>query len=285
MIRGLILALQLLLFLPIAAVAQGLPQPLSDTLSDFANLLSPTEETRLSATLQKARDETGVHISVVTMDRKASYGGSGQSIETYAKNLFNAWGIGNKTRNDGILILVSKGDREMRIALGTGFDAVYDGLAQRVIDREMLPAFRNNRYAEGIEAGAQAVIDRLARPFASGNPPPVERDYTGLLSALPFVLFFGAFATAVLRRQIGDVATRFRACPTCGRKSLRRDRVVDTAANTTQAGRGTQTTRCSHCDYSRRDFYEIPRITKSSSGSSGGFGGGRSSGGGASGRW
>ncbi|MDZ4391630.1 TPM domain-containing protein [Cypionkella sp.] len=285
MIRGLIRALLLLLFLPATALAQGMPQPLSDTVSDFADVLTPQQEITLSDTLQEARDETGVHIALVVLDFRAKYGGSGQSIETYAKNLFNAWGIGDKTRHDGILILVAQGDREMRIALGAGFDAVYDGLAQRVIDREMLPAFRDNRYAEGIQTGTQAVIDRLARPFASRNPPKVERDYTGLLSALPFVLFFGVFAAAVLRRQIGDVATRFRACPTCGRKTLRRNRVVDTAANTMQAGRGTQTTRCSECDYSRRDSYEIPRITKSSSGSSGGFGGGRSSGGGASGRW
>ena len=284
MIRGLIRALLLLVFLPVAAVAQVLPQPLSDTVSDFAGVLSSAEETRLSATLQNARDETGVHISVVTMDRKSSYGGSGQSIETYAKNLFNAWGIGDKKRNNGILILVAKGDREMRIALGTGFDAVYDGLAQRVIDRDMLPAFRDNRYAEGIEAGAQAVIDRLARPFASHNPPPIERDYSGLLGALPFVLFVGLLAAAVLRRQIGDATTRFRACPKCGRKGLSRSRAVDVAADTTKSGSGTQTTLCSYCDYTEHEIYSISRISVSS-GSSGGFGGGGSSGGGASGRW
>jgi len=284
MIRGLIRTLLLLVFLPVAAMAQGLPQPLSDTVSDFAGVLSPDEETRLNATLQKARDETGVHISVVTMERKASYGGSGQNIEIYAKKLFNAWGIGDKKRNDGILILVAKGDHEMRIALGTRFDAVYDGLAQRVIDRDMLPAFRDNRYADGIEAGAQAVIDRLARPFAIHNPPPIERDHSGLLGAMPYVFFFGLLAAAVLRRQIGDATTRFRACPKCGRKGLSRSRAVDVAADTTKSGSGTQTTLCSYCDYSEHDTYSISRISVSS-GSSGGFGGGGSSGGGASGRW
>ncbi len=284
MIRRLIWAL-LLLFLPVAAMAQGLPKPSSDTVSDFAGLLSSAEEARLTTTLQKARDETGVHIVVVTMDRKASYGGSGQSIETYAKNLFNAWGIGDKNRNDGILILVAKGDREMRIALGTGFDAVYDGLAQRVIDRDMLPAFRDNRYAEGIQAGAQAVIDRLARPFASHNPPKAEIDYSGLLLMLPYVLFGGLFGGLVLRRQIGDVATRFRRCPRCGRKTLSRNRVVENAADETKAGYGVQTTLCSSCAYSEHDTYRIPQKSNGSSGSSGGFGGGSSSGGGASGRW
>lgn len=277
-------ALLLMLLLPVAALAQGMPQPLSDTVSDFAGVLSPDQEADLSDTLQKARDETGVHIAVVVMDFRAQYGGSGQSIETYAKNLFNAWGIGDKTRNDGILILVAQGDREMRIALGAGFDAVFDGLAQRVIDREMLPAFRDNRYAEGIQAGAQAVVDRLARPFASHNPPPVEQDYSGLWSMLPFALFAALFGGVVMRRQIGDMATGFRACPNCGRKTLSRNRMVQAAATETLTGSGVQTTRCSHCDYTRDEIYLIPRISKSS-GSSGGFGGGRSSGGGASGRW
>lgn len=274
----------LMLFLPAAALAQGMPQPLSDTVSDFAGVLTPQQEATLTATLQTARTETGVHIAVAVMDFRAKYGGAGQSIEIYSKNLFNVWGVGDKDRNDGILILVVQGDREMRIALGSGFDAVYDGLAQRVIDREMLPAFRDNRYADGIQVGAQAVIDRLARPFASHNPPPVTQDYSGLLSMLPFAVFAALFGGLVMRRQIGDFATGFRACPKCGRKTLSRNRMVQAAATKTLTGSGVQTTRCSQCDYTRDETYYITR-TSNSSGSSGGFGGGRSSGGGASGRW
>ncbi|MES2434776.1 MAG: TPM domain-containing protein [Pseudomonadota bacterium] len=282
MIRALLLIL--LAFLPVAVSAQTLPQPLSDSVSDFAGILSPDQQSRLTLSLQKARKETGVQIVMVTMDFRSQYGGSGLSIETYAKNLFNAWGIGDKKRDDGILILVAKGDREMRIALGRGYDAVYDGVAQRIIDRDMLPAFRENHYADGIQAGAQAVIDRLARPYASHNPPRAEIDYSGLLSMLPYVLFGGLFGGLVLRRQIGDVATRFRRCPRCGQKTLSRNRVVENEADETKAGHGIQTTLCSSCAYSEHDTYSIPQKSSGSSGSSG-FGGGSSSGGGASGRW
>ena len=277
-------ALLLMLFLPFAAWAQDMPQPQSDTVSDFAGVLSDRQIAGLTTTLKQARRETGVQIVVVVMESRADYGGAGQSIETYAKNLFNAWGIGDKKRNDGILVLVARRDREMRIALGAGYDAVYDGLAQRVIDREMLPEFRNARYPEGIEVGVRAVIERLARPYASHNPPSIQRDYSGLLTVLPYVLFASLFSVFALRRQIGDVATRFRACPKCGRKMLSRSRNVQLAATTTMAGSGIQTTRCSHCDYRLNESYHIPRISRSS-GSGGGFGGGRSSGGGASGRW
>lgn len=277
--------LLLLILLPFGAWAQGMPQPLSDTVSDFAGVLNADEKADLTTTLKKARDETGVQIVVVVMEARASYGGAGQSIETYAKNLFNAWGVGDKTRNDGVMILVARQDREMRIALGAGYDAVYDGLAQRVIDREMLPEFRNNRYSEGIKAGTQAVIDRIARPFASHNPPAKQTDYWGILGILPVLFWVVLFGGIAMRRQIGDIATGFRACPKCGQKTLSRSRMQLTSATEYSQGTGIQTTRCSNCDYKHEEPYQIARISRSSRAGGGGFGGGRSSGGGASGRW
>jgi uncharacterized protein len=277
-------ALALLLLLPLAAEAQSYPQPISDTVSDFADLLDPTEEATLTKTLKEARDSTQVHIAVVTMGRIADYGSDGQSIETYAKKLFNAWGIGDMTRDDGVLILVAKDDREMRIALGRGYDAVYDGYAQRVIDSDMLPAFKMNDYARGIAQGAQATIDRIAKPFASHQTPqPIAEP-----SNLPiFGLFgLGAMGMALLafRRRIGDFLTGFRACPNCGQRSQTRSSSVETAASRTMSGLGVQVTYCSNCQRQDRQTYIIPMIRDRTQGS-GGFGGGNSSGGGASGRW
>ncbi|MFC3180224.1 TPM domain-containing protein [Cypionkella sinensis] len=277
--------LLLVILLPFGAWAQGMPQPLSDTVSDFAGVLNAAEKADLTTTLKKARDETGVQIVVVVMEARALYGGAGQSIETYAKNLFNGWGVGDKTRNDGVMILVARQDREMRIALGAGYDAVYDGLAQRVIDREMLPEFRNNRFAQGIKAGTQAVIDRIARPFASHNPPPQQSDYSRILGILPFLLFAVACCGVAFGSQIGDVAIRFRACPNCGQRSLSRSRKQLTQATEFMRATGVQTTLCRTCGYKHEEPHEFPRISSSSGSDSSGFGGGRSSGGGASGRW
>lgn len=270
-----------LLCFPLQALALGLPEPLSDTVSDYADLLDADQEARLSNTLKAARDETGVHIVVVTMGSIKTFGGLEQSIETYSKLLFNTWGIGDAARNDGIMILVAKGDREIRIALGAGYDAVYDGLAQRVIDREMLPAFRQDRYAAGIEAGTLATIDRLARPFATHTPPaPIAEP-----SQLPTYGLFGLGSLGMLlfafRRNIGNMISRFRACPSCGQKGLSRVHTVQITATELRSGEGTEITRCKFCNYEHRESYTIPQISRSRNG----FGGGRSSGGGASGRW
>lgn len=282
--------LALLFFLPFAALAQPYPQPASDTVSDFANLLPPGAEARISEILQTARDQTGIHITVVTMDRIRNFGAGSQSIETYSKNLFNAWGVGDPARNDGILMLIAKDDREMRIALGTGYDAPYDGLAQRSIDSVMLPLFRNNRYPEGIEAGAIDVINRIAKPFEK-LPPPSAILPTAPIPNSIFGMVFAGFALLASWLVINDKIRRHR-CPNCSRSRLIFTDVVIQVATSKIPGIGQRVTRCNNCEYENREPYatsveEQGKTYDDDTGGSsggGGFGGGRSSGGGASGK-
>ncbi len=271
------------------SAAETLPTPINDTVSDFADLLSVTEEAELTAQLQEARATTGVHVVLATMDRIESYGAAGQSIESYAKKLFNTWGIGDSARNDGVLILIASDDRAMRIALGDGFNPVYDGLAQRVIDSDVLPLFRRDDYPAGIKAAVTGTIDRIARPFAKNTPPATLEpgfDWTRVFPFAIFGLVAGAIAVSLGRRQIGDLVTRFQACPSCGARSQSRSRVVDIAATKDAAGQGTQIVTCASCRRDHRTTFAIsPLGSRTSSSGGGGFGGGGSSGGGASGRW
>ena len=102
------------------ALAQTLPDPQSDTVSDFADVLDATEEGRITRLLADTRAATGVQMVVVTLPGLAAEGGAGMKIEEYGKALFNAWGVGGADRNDGILLLVDTTGREARIALGAG---------------------------------------------------------------------------------------------------------------------------------------------------------------------
>lgn len=284
MLRALLLILTLLA--PATSIAQSLPAPLSDTVSDFADLLPPEAEAKLAARLAAGRAETGVHVVLVTMARLSDHGGAGQRIEDYAKALFNHWGIGDPARNDGILILIAVEDREMRIALGTGYEVIWDNAAQRVIDRTFLPAFRNDDYIGGLQAGIPATFDLIAAPFAAGATSPPE-PATRWHDLAPFAIF-GAIATAILglaaRRRLGDALVRLRKCPGCGRRSLTRARDILTASTPQSAGHGLMHTRCSACGWDRTEPFTLPRRS-ASKGSGGGFGGGSSSGGGATGRW
>ncbi len=286
----------LLAFLALApaAMAQTMPEPLTDTVSDFAEVLPSEEETRLAADLTRIRAETGVHMVVVTMDRIDSYGGAGQRVEDFAKVLFNAWGVGDATRDDGILLLVAVDDRAIRIALGSGYDAVYDGRAARVIDTAILPAFREGRIPEGIAAGVQSARDRLIAPHIAGTPVTVAEGFPEPASSAP--LWAGGLAAAAAALVFGGRAIwrSRRRCPKCGELTLKRHNEVLTAATRISSGNGIRHMNCESCGHTERQAYQIPatsgrdrdRHNGGGGGSSGGgFGGGSSSGGGATGRW
>lgn len=284
--------LAFLLFLPTVGLAQTYPEPLSDTVSDFADLLPPEAEARVTDLLQAAREETGVHITLATIASQAEYGGSGRFAD-FATGWFNAWGIGDATRNDGILILVGRDDREMRIVLGDAYDVIWDGRAQRVIDSAMLPAFREGDYAGGLEAGAQSAIDRLARPYSAGEDVtetsgfPEENSFW--TDTLPFLLF-AIFAALIAfgRRIAAAVRRRLRRCPDCGHRGMHEHEEVTESPGDSTEGHGIRHQVCTSCQSDHPVRYVIPSLASQRAArksSSSGFGGGRSSGGGASGRW
>jgi uncharacterized protein len=275
--------------MPVLAWAQEMPAPLTDNISDFADLLPPEDEARIADQIQKLRDATGVHLVVATMDKIESHGGKGQTIEAYAKALFNQWGIGDPTKNDGILMLVVRDDRVTRIALGSGYDAVYDGRAARVVDTAMLPAFRQNNYVQGIEAGVASAADRIIAPFLKNQPvtetsgfPETKPSWTSLIPIGMFLAFAGVF----FRRFIGDQAARLKKCENCNQRGLQRSREVTTAATIGTAGIGMLRDHCQNCGHDHLQNFTVAATRKSGgNGGSGGFGGGKSSGGGATGRW
>lgn len=270
------LASIVLLILPAASFAQNLPQPLTPFVSDFANVIDEETEARISNDLREFREQSGVEFAVVTINSTKDYGDPVE-IEPFATGLFNTWGIGDATRNDGILMLVAVEDRAMRLELGSGYPPEEDDRAKRVIDHQIIPFFREARYGEGIEAG---VLETIKRIQSGGFEPPslIAR----ISEFIPFILF-GAFALIlVFRNKIASGVTRIRRCPNCGQRMLSRQSDTVTAATRDVEGQRMILTRCSNCDYRNERLRVIPR--QRSSGSSG-FGGGSSSGGGASGRW
>lgn len=275
--------LALLAWLPLAAWAQAFPEFQSTFVNDYAQVIDADTETRITAAFRQTLEDTGVEATVLTIERRADYGDSA-SIESFAKDLFNAWGIGNAVRNDGILILIAVEDREMRIALGSAYPPVWDGVALRIIDHDMLPAFRDGTMAAGIEAGTLAAIDRIARPFSARlsapEPPAAPFDPTPWMFAGAVLLSL----LVVFRGALANLALRFRACPTCGKRELHRSHVTLTAPTQTAFGRKRITTACAACGYHSDIERDIPSLSSSSSDNDS-FGGGSSSGGGASGRW
>lgn len=98
-------------------------------VADGAALLAPQDRAAIVATSSKLLAEQGVPLWVVTINSLADYGAAGWPIERYAMNLFAEWGIGRASRNSGILLLVSKGDRKVRVELGAAWSRERDAAA------------------------------------------------------------------------------------------------------------------------------------------------------------
>lgn len=271
----------ILMLVPLTGMAQEYPRPTSKTVNDFGGLLSEGTAAQLSDQLTALDRDHGIELTVVTFTRQAAIAPN-MSFEDFSTNLFNAWGVGDATRNDGIMVLVLDADSRVRIELGQGIDTGWNAAAQKIIDQHFLPAFRNYDYDTGLQNGVTTIIQNIAIPHAVGTAPPAKAAPVMSFVQLFLVGIFGFFGFRALGK-------RYRKCPNCGNRSLKSETKVIRRPVVGLDGENRKITTCSKCDY--KD--QIMTITSASSnsrsnlssGSGGSFGGGRSGGGGASGKW
>jgi uncharacterized protein len=129
-------------------------------------VLEADEVNRISGALL---EEHRVPIVVVMLRDLASKGAAGYTIERYASELFDHWGIGSPDRDYGMLLLVSLGDRAARIELGVDWQNRYDAQAQQVMNTLIVPHFREGRYSEGVLAGVRG-MNAMARGLELPTP-------------------------------------------------------------------------------------------------------------------
>lgn len=137
--------------------AQTYPDFTETYVNDFAYLLSDEEEEVIRDKLKELRAETDIEFTVVIIDRMSDYGHDG-AIEPFATGLFNYWGVGDASRNDGVMLLVSRLDRVLRIEVGSGYDNAKNDAMAAIIDDKIVPLFRDDEYEKGINRGVDAII-------------------------------------------------------------------------------------------------------------------------------
>lgn len=146
-----------------------------DFIVDLAGLISSADEEKIRQLATSLLNEKATPIVVVTIESMANHGGAGMRIETFARMLFDQWGIGQakvngQLWNTGILLLVSRDDRKARIELGAGWRHDQDSLAQQIMDEQIVPRFRQGDFSAGIVAGVEA-LDKMARGLELPQPP------------------------------------------------------------------------------------------------------------------
>ncbi len=153
---ALLLLIIFILFLPLAN-AVNYPQ-LKGFVTDNANIIDPEYEEKITQLAQKIEKETTVEIAVVTIESL-----EGESKEMYAVELFRQAGIGKKDKDNGLLILVAKKEREYRFEVGYGLEGVItDSMKVNIGDRIIVLNFRNGEYGKGIYE-SMMVIEGLVK--------------------------------------------------------------------------------------------------------------------------
>lgn len=168
---ALLFALLFLAFWPLPGSAQDLPA-LTGRVVDLAELIGPAAETALTARLAAFEKKSSDQIVVATVP-----GLGGEAIEPYANRLFRAWKLGRGAENNGVLLLVARDDRRMRIEVGYGLEGTLTDLDSKlIIENTLVPAFRAGDFAGGITAAADRIIAVL-----EGDPAGLEarRDEAG----------------------------------------------------------------------------------------------------------
>ena len=178
--------LWLALLLPSAAFAQALEVPeLTGQVVDLADLMDAEAEQRLTTRLEAIETQTGAQIAVLTMPSLED-----ELLEEYSLRVVETWGLGSAERDDGLLVLVSRDDRQIRIEVGYGLEgSVPDALAKRIIDERMVPYFRNSDYGGGLESAVDTLGGLIEGDPDALPPAPKNRDEISFL-VLIFLLFF-----------------------------------------------------------------------------------------------
>lgn len=133
------------------------PDPLG-YVSDFAEIISDQDEAQMTSVISELKEKTTAEIAVVTMPDIG-----GQSEEIYANELFRAWGIGVKGKDNGILLFLTMRERRFRIETGYGLEGILpDGLLGQIADERIVPFLREGQYGEGLLSGTLAVAQIIA---------------------------------------------------------------------------------------------------------------------------
>ena len=202
-----ILALIALAFmlLPSLARAQTFPA-LTGRVVDGANIIPADEKVRLEQKLTALEQQSGRQLVVTTVPDLQGY-----EISDYGYQLGRSWGIGEKDKNTGAILLIAPKERKVRIEVGYGLEGVLtDGISTLIIQQEIVPRFKAGDMPGGIEAGADAIIRQITLPpgeatasaaAVAARPPSKGGIDPGTVFFILIVIFF--FVIPAIRRAVG----------------------------------------------------------------------------------
>lgn len=164
------------------------PKPLDIPVVDQTNTLTADQKTQIASLIATERTQSGNQIAVLIVSSL-----EGEPIENYSLEVARKWGVGTKERNSGVLLIVAKDDRRLRIEVGYGLEgALTDIRSGQIIRDRITPEFKQGKYYEGIRSGVEGIISAIhgeVDPNLSTKPTS-EKGFSVPWEAIAAALFF-----------------------------------------------------------------------------------------------
>src|SRR5262245_595113 len=201
-----LLALLLALIVALPVLAAPTFPPLTGRIVDEANLLGPDDRRALEAELQALEEKSSDQLVIYTARSLQGY-----EIEDFGYQLGRTWQIGQRGKDNGVVLIVAPKERKVRIEVGRGLEPqLTDAMSRLIIENAILPAFRRGDVAAGIKAGVRDIRDVLL-----GDPEAVKararasvkrENVPGISPALIMLIFFILMALLIIQAQARQTA-------------------------------------------------------------------------------
>ncbi|MBX7175923.1 MAG: TPM domain-containing protein [Saprospiraceae bacterium] len=184
------------IILPLVIWGQSVvPAKPSTLVNDFAGILSASERNALESKLVAFNDSTSTQLAVVTEKSL-----NGEDDFDRAMSIANSWGIGQKNKNNGVLIYIALKDRKIRILTGYGAEGfLTDAMSRRIIEQIIKPSFRSANYYTGLDRATSAIISLHGGEYKSEQPVSVSPLLIIILIFIFIILFL--ILTIFIRRH------------------------------------------------------------------------------------
>ena len=177
--------------------------------NDYANVVDATKANELNHLLADFERLYSSQLVVAVYSQLPA----GAALEDYSQKVFTAWGIGQKDKRNGVLLIVFIQDRKMRIHVGYGLEgALPDALCRRIIENEIAPGFKQGDYGRGLTLGIKAIIDATKGEYKGTGSTTYERrqsnDLGGRLLVFAIAIIIIFILISALKNDRGTVYTR-----------------------------------------------------------------------------
>ena len=187
--------------------AQNLPLP-TGFVNDFVGIMNSRDAAAARDLAAAVKEKTGAELALVTVNSYAPYA----SINDFSLALAESWGIGERNKDNGILLILAMTEREVRIEVSYGFEgAIPDSAAGRILDNVVIPAFREGDFSGGLLAGfeniASLVVKEMGVELPGYDLPEVNEAngpssvFVAIFTLFIWVLVVVVFLILALRRR------------------------------------------------------------------------------------